>query len=264
MVAPVRLFLESRYQKFARDLPQTRFYCPRCKGHRRRREDCKTCDGRGKLSDDSVEELLSRRLLPALKAKRGTFHGAGREDIDVRMLGRGRPFVFEVIGVRRPDIDLDALLDRFHETAGDRVRIDPFRIVDRSRVGELKESKFRKLYRVGIQTEAADAASMLEGRIGESVRLEQRTPQRVVHRRKDLVRERDVTVCAVRRADEDGMLEIDLETEHGTYVKEFVSGDDERTTPSIAEWLGAQAECARLDVLEILDDVETISPTDGG
>ena len=53
-----------------------------------------------------MQELVARQLLPAYRARSGKFHGAGREDIDVRMLGRGRPFVFEVVGPRRHDVDL--------------------------------------------------------------------------------------------------------------------------------------------------------------
>ena len=53
----VRVFLEGRYRKLVRDLPQTIFYCPRCKG---RRGGCPACDGYGKLTKDSVQELIKR------------------------------------------------------------------------------------------------------------------------------------------------------------------------------------------------------------
>src|SRR6187549_658129 len=84
------LWLESRYRKLRRGLPQTIFFCPQCKGDRRRRNGCEQCGGFGKLTKESVQELIARRLLPAMRAKAGAFHGAGREDVDVLMLGRGR------------------------------------------------------------------------------------------------------------------------------------------------------------------------------
>ena len=93
--ARTNLWLESRYRKLRRGLPQTIFYCPRCKGDRRRRQGCEPCGGFGKLTRESVQELIARRVVPTMQAKTGQFHGAGREDIDVLMLGRGRPFVFE-------------------------------------------------------------------------------------------------------------------------------------------------------------------------
>ena len=41
-------------------------------------------------------------------------------------------------------------------------------------------------------------------------------------------------------------------TEHGTYVKESISGEDGRSEPSLASLLGVPCHCAELDVLEIL------------
>jgi tRNA pseudouridine synthase 10 len=37
----------------------------------------------------------------------------------------------------------------------------------------------------------------------------------------------------------------------GTYVKELVSGDNGRTTPSVSERIDTACECVELDVLEI-------------
>lgn len=40
------------------------------------------------------------QLAPHLRADRIKFMAAGREDMDVRMLGGGRPFVLEVLNAR--------------------------------------------------------------------------------------------------------------------------------------------------------------------
>jgi tRNA pseudouridine synthase 10 len=79
----------------------------------------------------------------------------------------------------------------------------------------------------------------------------QRTPQRVAHRRADLDREREVKVLSATRIG-DLRLELRLQCQHGTYVKEFISGDEGRTTPSLASLLGVDARCDVLDVEEIL------------
>ena len=63
------LYLESRYRKLRRGLPQTIFYCPKCKGDRRRRRGCEACEGFGKLTKDSVQELIGRRVIPQMQAK---------------------------------------------------------------------------------------------------------------------------------------------------------------------------------------------------
>jgi tRNA pseudouridine synthase 10 len=41
-------------------------------------------------------------------------------------------------------------------------------------------------------------------------------------------------------------------TSHGTYVKEFISGDEERTNPSLSSLIENKCECIRLDVIEII------------
>ena len=43
-----------------------------------------------------------------------------------------------------------------------------------------------------------------------------------------------------------------IRAQHGTYVKEAISGEGGMTRPSIAELVGAPCECAELDVLAIL------------
>ncbi len=250
-----RLYLESRYCKLERGLPQTVFYCPECKGDRKRAKSCTRCEGYGKLTKDSVQEILSRRLLPALKARFGKFHGAGREDLDVLMLGRGRPFVFEAVGSRNPDLDLEQFLQGFHERNGERVQFAPFRLVDRARVAYWKEAKFAKIYRAIVQIDSALDPDMLESLAGRKITIIQRTPQRVAHRRADLERERNVELRSVKSLAPD-RLEIEMCCSHGSYVKEWISGDDGRTKPSLGELIGCGARCIQLDVLDILDQEE--------
>jgi tRNA pseudouridine synthase 10 len=45
--------------------------------------------------------------------------------------------------------------------------------------------------------------------------------------------------------------DLELETDSGTYVKEFVSGDDGRSVPSFSERLGMPCKVETLDVLAI-------------
>ena len=48
------------------------------------------------MYQESVEEFISEPVLLAAKGVASKFHGSGREDIDARMLGNGRPFVLEI------------------------------------------------------------------------------------------------------------------------------------------------------------------------
>ncbi len=247
----VSIYLESAYQKLVRGLPQTIFYCPECKGHRRRRQGCARCGGRGKLTDESVQELIGRQALPAFRARDGKFHGAGREDIDVRMLGDGRPFVFEVVGARALEVDLEELRRRIHERDGDRIQLAPFVRVPRARVAYWKESRFDKVYRAEVELGAAVDPTAAQELIGQALDISQRTPQRVAHRRADLDRERRVEIVGVAVLDS-GALQIDVRCAHGTYVKEWISGDGGRTRPALADLLGVACDCRQLDVLKIV------------
>lgn len=249
--ASASVYLESRYRKLVRGLPQTVLFCPRCKGGRRRRVGCPLCEGRGRLADDSVQQIIGRSLSPLFGARLGRFHGAGREDIDVLMLGRGRPFVFEVVGAAHPDIEVADLHSAVGAAAGGRIEVAPFVRCTRERVRFWKTANFAKTYRARASLEApptVDPATL----VGGDFVLAQRTPERVAHRRADLVRERRVEIQAVTVV---GACELDLtlRCEHGTYVKEWVSGDGGRTVPSVARLLGSPATCTELDVLDIGD-----------
>lgn len=247
------LWLESRYRKLRRGLPQTIFFCPTCKGDRRRRNGCEQCGGFGKLTKESVQELIARRLLPAMRAKAGTFHGAGREDVDVLMLGRGRPFVFEVVGARDPGVDLEALRLDIEQRAGGAIELQPFVRVERQRVAYWKQSHFDKIYRAEVAVAAEPSAANLAAAATFAGETVQRTPQRVAHRRVDLDRRRSLRILELRQI-APLLLELRVQCQHGTYVKEWISGDEGRTEPSLASLLAVPCLCAVLDVEEILTD----------
>jgi tRNA pseudouridine synthase 10 len=249
----VKVYLESRYRKLERGLPQTIFYCPECKGNRRKSRGCERCEGFGKLTKDSVQEMIGRKAIPLFRAKRGKFHGAGREDIDVLMLGRGRPFVYEVVDSRGPDADLTRLDEMIREEYAGRIELEPFRRVERERVPYWKESKFDKLYRVQVEFSGEVSPEVVRALAGKSFDIAQRTPTRVAHRRADLERHRHVSIQTVGEC-VDGTLSLDIRCLHGTYVKEWISSDDGRTTPSLTSVLGVPSKCAALDVLDILTD----------
>lgn len=247
------VYFESRYRKLRRGLPQTIFFCPVCKGDRKRRQGCEHCQGFGKLTKESVQEMISRRAVPAFQAKFARFHGAGREDIDVLMLGLGRPFVFEVVGARAPDVDLEVLRQDIVARAEGAIELQPFVRCDRRRIVYWKETNFDKVYRADVVVDAAVDPERLQAATTFHGVIMQRTPQRVQHRRADLDRPRAVQVLSLQPTGEQ-RLELRVLCQHGTYVKEWISGDTERTSPSLAELLGVGCRCEFLDVEEIMTD----------
>ncbi|MCE4622864.1 MAG: tRNA pseudouridine(54/55) synthase Pus10, partial [Desulfurococcales archaeon] len=78
----------------------------------------------------------------------------------------------------------------------------------------------------------------------------QRTPRRVLHRRPDILRKRRVHSVKCRKI-MDNVAECLVAADGGLYVKELVSGDGGRTTPSFSEVLGIATECVELDVVHV-------------
>ena len=97
---------------------------------------------------------------------------------------------------------------------------------------------------------------VIEGLNG--IKLAQRTPDRVAHRRSDLIRKRTVFEAHTPfiEVNEDGQREIEftLRCESGTYVKETVHGDNGRTQPSVAALIKAKCNVVWLDVGDIHAD----------
>jgi tRNA pseudouridine synthase 10 len=248
---PTKVFVEGRYRKLSRDLPQTVFFCPECKGHPRRRHKCARCGGFGKLTRDSVQELVGWVLGAAFKTRKHRFHGAGREDVDVRMLGDGRPFVVELVNPKIFDVDLAAAEAEINRRNAGRLEVLGLHWTEKARVAALKEAKHAKEYRAKIRVRGAIDAARANAVVGKRFDLVQRTPERVAHRRADLERTRWIEVVDLREV-EPGEWEVHLRCQHGTYVKEAISGEAEKTRPSLAQLLGVECECLELDVLAIL------------
>jgi len=249
----VKVFVEARYRKLTRDLPQTVYFCPECKGHFRRRKKCERCEGFGKLSRDSVQELVGWVLGKAFGTRKNKFHGSGREDVDVRMLGRGRPFVMEFLNPKESEIDLAALEAEVNRRNEGRLEIEGLCWSDQTRVRELKETPHAKDYQVRVRSVAPLDLDACMSHSGERIQVEQRTPNRVAHRRADKMRERWIEITEITPCEgaEQEYL-VRLRTEHGTYVKEVVTGEDGRSNPSLSELFGVSCECLELDVLDIL------------
>ena len=242
------VFYYGRYRKFAKDVPQTRWPCRSCKG---RDGGCESCEGTGLQYLHSVQDLVGEPIRKALLADDTSFHGMGREDIDVRCLGRGRPFVVEIKKPKIRKIDLDDVVNQINKEGIDKIEIESLRPSNRSEVARIKETKAEKSYRIRfeVEGEVPEESETLILNLG-GVMLEQRTPKRVAHRRSDLVRKRQI-ISVENVLIEDNEIQFDVRCQSGTYVKEMVHSDEGRTTPSVAEIIGAECSVLWLDVVEI-------------
>ncbi|MCI4348638.1 MAG: tRNA pseudouridine(54/55) synthase Pus10 [Thermoplasmata archaeon] len=242
------LYVRGRYRKLDRTIPQTRWPCRRCGGI-----GCDTCAGTGKTYPTSVEEIVAAPFLDATHGEGTRFHGMGREDIDARMLGRGRPFVLEIRRPKVRSIDVAALARSVAERSEGKVEFLEARAAGSADVVRVKEASPSKSYRVEFSVEAPVEKIKEAVSFAASRAIAQRTPTRVAHRRSDLVRERRILDARVVAASS-GRFTLDLRAEAGTYIKEWVEGDGGRTEPSLAGTLGAPVKVEALDVLEIHDE----------
>ncbi len=246
-VTVLPLYVRGRYLKDDRTLPQTRWPCRRCHGR-----GCDFCGGSGKTYTSSVEEIVAAPFLAASGGDGTRFHGMGREDINARMLGTGRPFVLEVLRPRRRTLDLPSLQAEVNRTAAGRVEVRELAWSDNAEVVRIKEATPTKSYRVVVRGETSgakvnEALSVVAGRP-----IAQRTPTRVAHRRADRVRARRILEAHLVESTADRFT-IELRAESGTYIKEWVEGDGGRTNPNLSELVGVPLTVEALDVLEIHD-----------
>ncbi len=241
------VFFYGRYQKFERGIPQTHWDCRACKG-----AGCEKCNFTGAQYLDSVEELIGRPVITAFEAQNAVLHGAGREDIDARMIGSGRPFILEVVEPKKRSLDLAELEKEINRTAEGRVAVSIKRWSERAEVETLKSNKAHKKYRILVEVDGALSADEFANALKtlQGATIHQRTPERVAHRRADKIRER--TVLDIEYAGEqDGKFVVEILGEAGLYIKELVSGDGGRTRPSLAEILDKPAHVFSLDVVQV-------------
>jgi len=241
------IFIYGRYRKLVRGIPQTRWPCRRCQGR-----GCEHCGGRGKMYETSVEEIVAAAVMAQTGGTAHALHGLGREDVDARMLGRGRPFIVEIKEPVRRTVDLAKVAVLVN--ASGQVEVEGLRPSGGAEVVALKEDRAGKAYAVRVRFASPVDDGKLKSAVASLVGrpIAQRTPARVSHRRADRTRERVVTGIEVTRSG-GATADLRVTAEAGTYVKEFVHGDRGRTSPSLAEALGVACEVVELDVLDILD-----------
>ena len=228
------LMILGRYWKFGRYISQSKWIMR---------------NGRKKYKL-SVTEVLEN-LSGSFKSTDVSLHASGREDVDVRVFGNGRPFVIEF---RKPLVK-EADLSKLEEYVNDitpwlKFRLERF--CGRRTIKELKSSEARKskVYRALIyvdkplsEDDIEYICSFFKGRV-----IEQRTPLRVLHRKKDILRRRSVREVKGILIDPH-IAEFLIHAEGGLYIKELLHGDKGRTRPSFAEVLGCEVKVLELDVV---------------
>ncbi|CAG5120797.1 unnamed protein product [Candidula unifasciata] len=229
------VFIAGRYQKYSRELSQTPW----------------VVDGK-RIMEGSVQELICEHIVNTFKPTEHRFSSSGREDVDVRMLGIGRPFVVELINphcVTFSRQDIADLQERIN-TVSKYVQVRDLQIVSREEIAKLKEGEIdkTKTYSALCWCDRELTLADIEMLAAiKDLRLQQKTPLRVLHRRTAATRERTIhSLKATKEAN--NRFKILMSTQAGTYIKEFVHGDFGRTYPNMSDLLKAECDIIDLDV----------------
>jgi len=257
-------FVYGRYRKLERDIPQTKWPCNDCNGTGRwQGQPCEGCGGSGFRYDESVEQLSAPVVVDAMDGESGTFHGAGREDVDALMLESGRPFVIEVDEPRQRDIDVAQLEAEINEFADGKVEVEGLRLATHEMVERVKELDASKTYRMDVEFAEPVTDDALQAALDdlEGATIHQETPQRVSHRRADRTRTREVYAASGDLVDATHA-DIRVHGEGGLYVKELISSDEGRTEPSLTGLLDVESVVTALDVVDVQGEDEPFADED--
>jgi tRNA U54 and U55 pseudouridine synthase Pus10 len=168
----------------------------------------------------------------------------GREDIDARCLG-WRPFVLELLEPQRRNIEIKSLAGKIAPV----VRVRKLHFSDIAEVRRIKEARCDKTYSLIVECEKKITRADIK-KLSSIALVNQKTPERVLHRRADKYRKRKVRSLKVKMLGPK-KFRLMVTCEAGLYIKELVTGDSGRTKPSISEILGVKCTPRDLDVTKI-------------
>lgn len=225
-------YVKGFYRKMRRDMPQTRWI-------------------HGHENEDSVETVIGSILNEMTRGDNYFLHGAGREDVDVRMLGNGREFVIESTNPKNRKVSAAELEERIN-LSDKGVEVFDLSVCKKESVAEVKNHAYDKTYSALIESDndideekLKQALDDLSGKV-----IYQRTPLRVAVRRTDMVREKRIINATLKEVKKNNA-RIEVTAQSGTYIKEFVHGDKGRTDPSLSSAYGGDLRVAELDVVKI-------------
>lgn len=172
------IFLAGRYLKYSRTLSQTAWLV----------------EGERKMVS-SIEEIIGNILKKELSASEAVFTASGREDIDVRCLGNGRPFILEFFYPKKTEFtrrELDNYQMLINESQKE-LSIQDLQYITKEQTKLIKEGQDNK-------TKCYKALCYCYSKLNSNdisilnnfkkIDILQKTPIRVLHRRTVMTRPR--------------------------------------------------------------------------
>lgn len=179
------------------------------------------------------------------------------------MLGTGRPFILEIQEAKNSVSAFQhfANLESKINSSSPLVQVLNLKKASKDNFEEIRlgEEGKLKVYACIIWIERKITKEDIE-KIDSitDLTIKQKTPIRVMHRRSLKTREKKILRSKCRLIN-DHYMELRIVTSGGTYVKEFVHGDFERTLPYIGGLLGCKADILQLDVLGLGWNVDEVA-----
>lgn len=227
------IFLKGYYLKLGRHISQRWWYSKN-----------------GSLRYKASIEGVAEKLVSVFLGDSVLIHAAGREDSDARMLGSGRPLIIEVVNPRKREFRLEKVNDALRD---EWVKIKIHDISSPEELEEVKKARKPKIYRVVAYVPeglSEEELKKVEVELSNTV-VYQKTPRRVLKRKKDVLRRRRIHTLITRMLSRH-LIELVIVCESGLYVKEVITGDEGRTNPSVSSLLGKESLPVFLDVLEYI------------
>lgn len=173
-------------------------------------------------------------------SKNVNFIGAGREDADV--ICHERPFIIEIVEPKR-NLENHTIEIKLNEY----INIFDLKIITKDYRNLFVNMKHDKIYKLLIY-------SPIEKLIGVGqYKIKQKTPIRTLHRRPNLIRERNIEILSIKNKDKN-YFEMILKSDHGAYIKEFINGDFNRTMPNLSKLNKRYCDLVELDVIKIIEE----------
>ena len=236
-LSPTPLYVSGNYIKLSREIGQNHF------------------DRIFNIS--SVDEEIKKYFSKIFKNSEKDdfiFSASGREDRNVRMLGSGRNFIYEIFNSKKKfGLNFDKIKEEFN-CESKLVKIKNLKISSKSEYNKIKKEENAKIkkYLAVIYTSKKIEKDVINNLIKDNLDINQITPIRVLHQRPYKERKKQIISLKEIGKINDHFIIIEIIASAGTYIKEFINGDLGRTFPNLGSLLDCECDILQLDVEDII------------
>jgi tRNA pseudouridine synthase 10 len=228
-IKPKALFLQGRYTKEIRGIPQKQGSCNRCDG-----KGCFVCDFHGMTEFTSVEGKIAKFLFEKFGAQQAKITWIGSEDESSLVLGNGRPFFVKLINPHKRKITLPK-----------NIMLDGVSVLHLRPVSKLPSDqiKFKTDVLLEISAEndlAPGALNVLESLKGMPISISENTSRN---------NQKKIYEIKIKKIGSNSF-SILVELDGGIPIKRFVTGNN--VEPNISMLLENSCKCVTFDFHKIV------------